>query len=94
MLSTTAFIQGGRSVWGNTEKWIRKFSRDYPVVLELWTEFAKDSRRKSDGEWPAFLTPSQSIRLTHFQVSSPTTEASGLQNGTARIAEVRERNAA
>ena len=36
----TAFVNGGLDVWGNTEKWIRKCSSEYPPVLELWTEFA------------------------------------------------------
>jgi hypothetical protein len=40
----TAFLEGGRSVWGNTEQWIRKFSDDYPALLDLWTEFASSPR--------------------------------------------------
>jgi hypothetical protein len=39
-----AFTEGGRVAWGQTEHWIRKCSTDYPKILELWSEFADDSR--------------------------------------------------
>jgi hypothetical protein len=39
-----AFIEGGSGVWENAEKWLRKCSSDYPGLLDLWVEFAANSK--------------------------------------------------
>jgi hypothetical protein len=50
-----AFTNGGAGVWEQTGSWLRKVSRDHPMLGELWREFCRHRSAKVRFRAAAFL---------------------------------------